>query len=241
LEVWASIDLLEGKVVRLVKGDIASTIIYSTNPLHVARRFEALGFDGIHIVNIDAALNRGDNNTKLIKEIVSSVSGIRIQVGGGLRSREAAAALLDMGVDRVVIGTMLFTDTETVSRLVGEYGAERIVAALDHQAGRVVYRGWRKTSDLRISDGYKLVRELGLRYVLATSVDRDGTLTGPDKQTLMSLAPEDVSITYVSGGISSPEDVRELALLGCRGIVLGRVLYENLIPPTEFIRVVRER
>lgn len=241
MEVWASIDLLEGKVVRLVKGDIASTIVYSTNPLHVAKKLESLGFDGIHIVNLDAALGIGEDNTDLIKEIVSSLADTRIQVGGGLRSREAASALLEMGVDRVVIGTLIFTNSEVVSGLVGEYGAERIVAALDHQGGRVVYRGWKKSSDLRLSDGYKLIRELGLKYVLATSVERDGTLMGPDRLSLMGLTPEERGMTYVSGGISSPEDVKELSLMGVRGVIIGRAIYEDLIPPSEFVRTVRER
>jgi len=108
LEVWGSIDLLGGKVVRLVKGDPTSTIVYSNNPLHVARKLSSLGLDGLHIVDIDAALGRG-RNTEIIKSIIENTN-MKTQVGGGIRTFETAASLLDMGVSRVVIGTALFTN-----------------------------------------------------------------------------------------------------------------------------------
>ncbi len=238
MEVWGSIDLLEGRVVRLVKGDPTNTVIYSNNPIHVARKLSTLGLDGLHIVDIDAALGKG-RNTEIIKTIVENVN-TKTQVGGGIRTLEIATKILDMGVNRVVIGTALFTNHKLVSDIISSYGPERVVAALDYGRGGVVYKGWCLKAHMSLIEGYNMVKELSLKYVLVTAIERDGTMTGPDIESLSKLAPEDRAMTYASGGISTPQEVSELAKLNFRGIILGRALYEGLVPPNELISAARK-
>jgi phosphoribosylformimino-5-aminoimidazole carboxamide ribotide isomerase len=239
LEVWGSIDLLGGKVVRLVKGDPTSTTVYSNNPLHVARKLSSLGLDGLHIVDIDAALGRG-RNTEIIKSIIENTN-MKTQVGGGIRTFETAASLLDMGVSRVVIGTALFTNHKLVTDIMSSYGPERVVAALDYGRGGIVYKGWSLVAHMNLFEGYSLVKELSIKHVLVTAVERDGTMMGPDLELLSKLNPEDRAITYASGGISTPQEVSELARLSFKGVILGRALYEGLVPPSDLIAAARQR
>ncbi len=239
MEVWGSIDLLGGKVVRLVKGDPTSTIVYSNNPLHVARKLSSLGLDGLHIVDIDAALGRG-RNTEIIKSIIENVN-MKTQVGGGIRTFEMAASLLDMGVTRVVIGTALFTNHKLVTDIVSSYDSERVVAALDYGRGGIVYKGWSLVAHMSLFEGYSMIRELSIKYVLVTAIERDGTMMGPDLELLSKLKPEDRAMTYASGGISTPQEISELARLNFKGIILGRALYEGLVPPNDLITAARQR
>ncbi|MEM2003553.1 MAG: 1-(5-phosphoribosyl)-5-[(5-phosphoribosylamino)methylideneamino] imidazole-4-carboxamide isomerase [Nitrososphaerota archaeon] len=238
LEVWGSIDLLGGKVVRLVKGDPTSTIVYSNNPVHVARKLSSIGLDGLHIVDIDAALGRG-RNIEIIKTIIENVN-IKTQVGGGIRTVEMATSLLEMGVSRIVIGTALFTNQQLIKDILGSYDSEKVVAALDYGKGGVVYKGWSLIAHMTLEEGYNMVKELSIKYVLATAVERDGTMMGPDLELLSKLSPEDRAITYASGGISTPQEVSELAKLNFKGIILGRALYEGLVPPGDLVKAARQ-
>jgi len=239
LEVWGSIDLLGGKVVRLVKGDPSSIIVYSNNPLHVARKLSSLNLDGLHIVDIDAALSRG-RNTEIIKTIIEKV-GIKTQVGGGIRTLEVATSLLDMGVSRIVVGTALFTNHKLVTDIISSYGSERVVAALDYGRGGIVYKGWSLVAQMNLFEGYRMVKDLSIKYVLLTAVERDGTMMGPDLELLSRLSPEDRAMTYASGGISTPQEVSELVRLNFKGVILGRALYEGLVPSNDLISAARQR
>jgi len=241
VEVWASIDLLEGNVVRLIRGEIGNAIVYSTNPLHVVRKLTSYGFDGFHIVDLDRALGRG-SNLETIRRILQELRGFKVQLGGGMRDRASIGEALALNVDRVVLGTVLVTSPSLVQELVQEHSGERFVAALDYDpSGTVVYNGWTSRAAMQLSEGYRLVRSLGIRYVLATSVANDGTLSGPDVGRLSRLSPEDRAMTYVSGGISSVSHIRELRSLGVRGVVLGRVLYEQLVSPRNLIEAARSQ
>ncbi|MCS7094960.1 MAG: 1-(5-phosphoribosyl)-5-[(5-phosphoribosylamino)methylideneamino] imidazole-4-carboxamide isomerase [Thaumarchaeota archaeon] len=239
MEVWASIDILEGNVVRLVRGEISNAIVYSTNPLQVARRLMNYGFDGIHLVDLDRAMGRG-NNIELIKRLIQEFRGIRVQVGGGMRDRRSIEEVLSVGAERVVLGTLVFTEPNVVAALISDHSPERFVAALDYDhTGRILIRGWSSAANMELSKGYELVTNLSIRYVLATSTFRDGTLLGPDLETLSALDPEQLSMTYVSGGVSTVEHVRTLSSVGVKGVILGRVLYENLVHPLSLISAAR--
>ncbi|MFZ8858824.1 MAG: 1-(5-phosphoribosyl)-5-[(5-phosphoribosylamino)methylideneamino] imidazole-4-carboxamide isomerase [Candidatus Caldarchaeales archaeon] len=239
LEVWASIDLLEGNVVRLIRGEVGNAIVYSTKPLHVVRKLTSYGFDGFHIVDLDRALGRG-SNFELIKSILPELRGFKVQLGGGMRDRESITSALTLDVDRVVLGTVLMKSPSLVRELVEGYSGDRFVAALDYdQTGTVVYNGWTSRARMRLKEGYAHVRALGIMHVLATSVANDGTLSGPDLGRLMELDEGERSITYVSGGISSVSHIRALKSLGVRGAVLGRVLYEQLVSPRSLIGAAR--
>ena len=204
-------------------------------------RLTSYGFDGFHIVDLDRALGRG-SNFELIRNILPELRGFKVQLGGGMRDRDSIKDALALGVDRVVLGTVLVRSPSLVRELVEEYSGDRFVAALDYdQTGSVVYNGWTTRARMRLEEGYARVRALGIRHVLATSVANDGTLSGPDLERLKELGEDERSITYVSGGISSVSHIRTLKSLGVKGVVLGRVLYEQLVSPRSLIEAARSQ
>lgn len=238
MELWVSIDLLEGRVVRLVKGDLGNMFVYSNNPAYVAGQLAATEIDGIHIVDIDAALNRG-SNLEIIREIVKNAKGKPVQVGGGLRSRERIKKVFELGVERIVVGTILFKDSGLVKELVKEFGPEKLIAALDFNNEGIVYEGWSMTSLMRLEDGFRLVDDLSLKYILMTSVERDGTLQGPDLSFFEKIPAERRTLIYASGGITTPREVKMLSSIGYKGVILGRAYYEKLAPIKEYIKAAK--
>jgi phosphoribosylformimino-5-aminoimidazole carboxamide ribotide isomerase len=238
MELWVSIDILEGRVVRLIKGDLGNMFVYSNNPAYVASQLASTDIDGIHVVDIDAALNRGDN-MEVLKEIVKNAEGKAVQVGGGLRTRERVEAVFKIGVDRIVVGTILFKNRELVKELVRDYGPERLVAALDFNSEGIVYEGWSMTSLMRVEEGFRLVDDLSLKYILMTSVERDGTLEGPDLRFFEKVPAERRGSIYASGGITTPREVKILSSIGYRGVVLGRAYYEKLAPIRDYIKAAK--
>jgi phosphoribosylformimino-5-aminoimidazole carboxamide ribotide isomerase len=238
MELWVSIDLLEGRVVRLVKGELENTLVYSSNPAYVASQLASTDVDGIHIVDIDAALNRG-NNEQVIREILKNARPKMLQVGGGLRTMDRIVRMFEQGADRVVLGTILFRNGDLVRELVRIYGDERFLAALDFNAGGIVYEGWTMRSLMTIEEGLKLVDNLSLKYILMTSVERDGTLAGPDLTVFERISPEKRRNIYASGGITTPHEVKHLAQLGYRGVILGRAYYERLAPLKEYVKAAK--
>ncbi len=238
MEIWVAIDLLEGRVVRLMKGDLGNMFVYSNNPAYVARQLASTEIDGIHIVDVDAALNKG-NNIEVIKEIIKNAEGKAVQVGGGLRSRERVEKVFEIGAERIIIGTILFKNRELVKELVRDYGPERLVAALDFNKDGIVYEGWSMTSLMRIEEGLRIVDDFSLKYILMTAVERDGTLEGPDLRFLEKIPVERRGVIYASGGITTPREVKTLSSIGYRGIVLGRAYYERLAPLKEYIKAAK--
>jgi len=238
MELWVSIDLLEGRVVRLVKGDLGNMFVYSNSPAYVARQLASTEVDGIHVVDIDAALNRGDN-LESIREVVKVAEGKLIQVGGGLRTHERVERVFRLGVDRIVVGTILFKDSWLARALVREYGEERVIAALDFNRDGIVYEGWSMTSLMSVEEGFRLVDNLSIKYILMTSVERDGTLQGPDVGVFEEVPRERRPYIYVSGGITTPREVRLLSRAGYRGVVLGRAYYEKLAPIKDYIKAAK--
>ncbi|MCS7145534.1 MAG: 1-(5-phosphoribosyl)-5-[(5-phosphoribosylamino)methylideneamino] imidazole-4-carboxamide isomerase [Nitrososphaerota archaeon] len=238
MELWVSIDLLEGRVVRLIKGDLGNMFVYSNNPAYVAKQLASTEIDGIHVVDIDAALNRG-SNMEVIKEIVKNAKGKTVQVGGGLRTKERVEKVFETGVDRIVIGTILFKDKALVQELVNNYGPDRLIAALDFNNEGIVYEGWSMTSLMRLEEGFRLVDDLSLKLVLMTAVERDGTLAGPDIRFFQKIPAERRSHVYASGGITTPREVKMLSGIGYRGIILGRAYYEKLAPIKDYIKAAK--
>ena len=234
-ELLPSIDLLDGKVVRLIKGRLEDLIEYDRDPIELAKGFEGLGVDGIHVVDLGAAFGLNPNR-ELVKEIAREV-GIPVQVGGGIRSYEVAKELLDSGVDRIVLGTLAFEDEATLKRLLGEFGPDRVVVAIDYKSGSVVVRGWKRSSGLGLFDAVDRMKALGARLFLATNVERDGTLLGPDFETLSKLSRR--CEVYASGGVKALGDLLRLNSIGVKGVVIGRAYYEGLIDLRSAVRALK--
>ncbi|MEM2428999.1 MAG: 1-(5-phosphoribosyl)-5-[(5-phosphoribosylamino)methylideneamino]imidazole-4-carboxamide isomerase [Nitrososphaerales archaeon] len=227
MEVWASIDLMNSKVVRLKRGDPNSMKIYSDDPIAIAKKWMNLGVDGLHIVDLDAVLGKGDNQL-IITSIIKSVK-IPIQVGGGIRDFNHANKLLKEGVYRVVLSTLAFKNPFELKSLLKEYGDERVMVALDYKDNIVMINGWRVSTNTSLESALKRFKDGGVKLFLLTSIDRDGELCGPDFNTFELIKGiKDVGI-FASGGIRSLNDIIKLKDLGVRGVILGKAIYEGII------------
>ncbi|MGH9921667.1 MAG: 1-(5-phosphoribosyl)-5-[(5-phosphoribosylamino)methylideneamino]imidazole-4-carboxamide isomerase [Nitrososphaerales archaeon] len=225
MKIIPAVDLLDGKVVRLVKGDPNNKIVYSDDPIQTAKRWEHEGADALHIVDLDATLTRG-SNASIVKQITEKIS-IPVQVAGGIRSIDLAQELLK-NVDRVVLGTLAYEDSASVEKLVKEFGGDRIVVAIDQMQGKVMIDGWRKSSGMNMLDAIENFKQVNVKYFLLTSIDRDGTLSGPDIDALNKACSKNVNI-IASGGISKNEDISKVKQTGAYGVILGKALYDGKV------------
>jgi phosphoribosylformimino-5-aminoimidazole carboxamide ribotide isomerase len=226
MKIIPAIDLMEGKVVRLYKGDPSKKTIYSENPLEIAKKWESAGADIIHLVDLDATLGSGSNFDSL-KNIAESVK-IPVQVAGGFRSEKIIEEALKFAT-RVVIGTLAFKDKTTLGNLLTSYGNEKLVISVDHNDGLIVVNGWQETTKTSLIEAVNDFKKMGFSEYLSTSIVRDGTLQGPDLEPLKRINEIDGVNLIVSGGISNIGDVIKVKELNPFGVILGKALYENQV------------
>ena len=226
MKIIPAIDLMEGKVVRLYKGDPNKKTIYSENPLEIAKKWESAGADMIHLVDLDATLGSGSNFDSL-KNIVESVK-IPVQVAGGFRSEKIIEDALKFAA-RVVIGTLAFKDKTALDGLLATYSNEKLVISVDHNDGLIVVNGWQETTKTPLIEAVNDFKKMGFSEYLSTSIVRDGTLQGPDLEPLKKINEIDGVNLIVSGGISNIGDVIKVKELNPFGVILGKALYENQI------------
>jgi len=234
MKVIPAIDLMEGKVVRLYKGDPEKKTIYSDNPIEIAKKWEKEGADMIHLVDLDATLGRG-SNFDIIKKLVSEVS-IPVEVAGGLRDETIISKALSFS-SRVVIGTLAFQEKEILQKLLGSYGKEKIVISVDHVDGEILVDGWQKATGKNLIDAMKSFVEMGFSYFLLTNVSKDGTLEGPDLKFLEEACKIKNVNVISSGGISNISDITQVKAKNAYGVILGKALYENLISIKEVKKI----
>ena len=224
MEVIPAIDLRSGLCVRLYQGDYGRETVYSDDPVAVALRWEREGAPRLHVVDLDGAVEGSSVNSAVVQAITSAVS-IPVQVGGGIRSFEAAGALLAMGVGRVVLGTAAVRDPALVGRLCEERGSDRVVVAVDARDGMIAINGWTEGTAVRATSLVEGMSKLGVKRFLYTDISRDGTLTQPNFESVRELQEALDCAILASGGISSVEHVTRLATIGVEGAILGRALY----------------
>lgn len=237
MEVIPAVDIMKGRVVRLTRGDprLVRSYEHLGDPVSLARRWENEGASLIHVVDLDAALGLG-RNMDVIRSLLRSV-GVPVQVGGGIRSPETALRILSIGAERVIIGSLAFSDPKAVRELVREVGADRLVIALDNLGGAVVTRGWRESAGITVDEAAGRFRGMGVKLFLVTSVSRDGTLSGPDLETLSRLCGAGFDV-IAAGGIRSISDLLALKRMGVRGVVVGKALYDGMFSLSEALRAV---
>lgn len=225
MKVLAAIDIMNGDVVRLTKGDQLTKKVYSNDPIQVAKKWAKDGADMLHIVDLDAAFGNESNNLSIISEILDSVN-IPIQIGGGIRNTEIFEKIVKMGFSKIVVGTMAYRNVNELRLLSKNYG-DKIVISLDEINGKVMIEGWKSSSDYKVEDAINKFNELGISNFLLTSIIKDGTLSGPDIVTLNSINTDRKSKIIASGGISSLVDVLRVRSIGCDSVILGKALYEE--------------
>ncbi len=223
MKVIAAVDIMGGSVVRLVKGDSANKTVYSNDPVETAKKWEAAGADMLHIVDLDAAFANG-NNAELTAKIAGAVR-IPVQVAGGIRSSEKAEEMLSKA-SRVVLGTMAYSEPEVVRKL-AKKNFGRIVISIDQAGGKVMVKGWKESTGTKVADAISQFASMGVDEFLLTSIERDGTLQGPDVRTLADAA---VSARIIaSGGIASLEDIVKVRSAGCSSVILGKAMYDGRV------------
>ncbi len=238
--VIPAIDLSEGQVVRLRRGDMAQRTVYSSDPVAVARRWADAGAQIIHVVDLDGAVSGRPRNLAILERIASAVDA-QIEFGGGLRTMEAIRQALDAGASWAILGTAALSDRGLLSAALAEF-ADRVIVAIDARDGRVAVEGWTKTTDVDAADLAREMERFGVRRLLCTDIATDGMLSGPNISGLRRIA-EAVSIPIIaSGGVSSIVDIlalRQIEQLGIIGVVVGRALYENRLDLAQAISAAR--
>lgn len=222
MRVIPAIDIMGGSVVRLVKGDASNKVVYASDPVGTAKKWEAAGADMLHVVDLDAAFS-ASSNTEIIHKIAEAVK-VPVQAAGGIRSQDAAEAMLSK-VSRVVIGTMAYSDQDAVRKL-AKKNPGRVVISIDQSGGNVMVKGWKESAGVKVADAISQFKSLGIEEFLLTSIERDGTLGGPDIQALAEATRSGARI-IASGGISSVEDVIKVRCAGCSSVILGKAMYDG--------------
>ena len=226
MKIIPAIDLMNGQVVRLYKGDPSRKTVYSDDPVDVARQWESAGADILHLVDLDATLGIG-SNLDMIKKILDSVS-ISVEVAGGLRSRLLAMEMAKVS-ERIVLGTLAFKEKALLKTLLSDLGSEKIVISVDHKDGEIVIHGWQKGTGVKLIPAMKEFLDMGFTEFLLTNVSRDGTLEGPDLEFLEQACLLPNANVIASGGISDVNDVKDVKQKNPFGVILGKAMYENKV------------
>ena len=241
LQLIPALDLMDGKIVRLTHGDPKTAKVYNQfgGPLETAKKWKVEGARKIHIIDLDAALGSGDN-LSVIAEIVESID-LPIQVGGGIRKVEAAEKLLKLGVNQVILGALAFNQPKAVTQIQREFGAESVIVALDNKDGKIMVAGWKTATGMGMKEALEKFAALGVTTFLVTSITRDGTLSGPDLDTLREACQYEGVAIIAAGGIGGLEDLRALKRVGVAGAVIGKALYEGRFTLKEALETIGER
>ena len=234
MKIIPAIDIMNGQVVRLYKGDPKQKTIYSDNPIEIAKKWEQNGADMLHIVDLDATLGMG-SNLSIIKKIIANVS-TPVEVAGGLRDESIVMGTAKIS-KRVVLGTLAFNDKIILKKLLENLGPEKIVISVDHKEGEIVTHGWQKGTGIGLIDAIKDFLAMGFSEFLLTNVNRDGTLEGPELKFLEQACQLENTNVIASGGISNVKDVQDVKEKNSFGVILGKALYENKITIEEAKKV----
>ena len=232
--IMPAVDIKNGKCVQLVQGEPGSEMVELENPELVAKHWEDLGARNIHVIDLDGTIN-GIDSLNTIEKILNEVS-IPIQLGGGIRSLDYARQLLNLDIERLIIGTMGIQHPETITELSDEYGSDRIMISLDSKDNKVVIKGWREKIDKSPVELSSEFKEYGAGSILFTNVDVEGLLGGFYTDPVVELKESvDIPIVY-SGGITTIDDIKKLNESGVDGIVIGSALYKDKIDLTEALK-----
>lgn len=229
IEIIPAIDIIGGQCVRLTQGDYSQRTVYSSDPVEIAKSYEAIGIRRLHVVDLDGAKAAAPQNLDTLRKIATATK-LDIQYGGGIKSGEALKAVLETGANRAICGSVAITAPERFGEWLAAYGPEHIILGADTKAGKVAINGWLESSETDVQTIVRRFAERRLRQVICTDISRDGMLEGPNFElytTLQSEFPE-VDIT-VSGGISSLDDIVRLDDMGLRSVIVGKAIYEGHI------------
>lgn len=235
--LFPAIDLIGGQAVRLVKGDYNQKTVYSNSPTEVAKGFFEAGAEFLHVVDLDGAKSGNTDNISVIADIIKE-SGLKVEVGGGIRSEEVIKKYIDAGVYRVILGTVAVTDPGFCREMTEKYG-EKIAVGVDIKDGFVAIKGWTEVADKTCFDFCKELEEMGVKTVICTDISKDGLLSGTNLELYRRLQSEFNIDFTASGGVSSLDDIRALMEIGVYGAILGKALYTGDVDLKEAVEVTK--
>lgn len=234
--IYPAIDLRGGRVVRLKQGDPGRETAYNTDPPAVAQRWQDAGATWLHVVNLDGAFGEvGPANLEALASILTA--GLRVQFGGGMRDMDGIRRALDLGVTRVVLGTVAVENPVLVQAALDLFGPERIAVGIDARDGIVRVRGWQEAAPLKAADLAQRWADMGGRWLVFTDIARDGVGTGVNVAATANLAQTTGLDVIASGGVAGLDDVRRVRNAGLSGVIIGRALYEGQVDLARAIRI----
>jgi len=237
--IFPAIDIKDGVCVRLIKGDFRQITAYENTPIDQATKYFQNGFNHIHIVDIDGALHGRPVNSILIKEIIKKVKA-KIQIGGGIRTIEDISRWIEMGIDRVVMGTAAVENLELLETACNKF-QNKIAVSLDAKDGLIALSGWKKQTNISIIDFIKKIQNFGVSRIIYTDINRDGTKQGPNIKDTVELSSKATIPLVISGGVSSLEDIKKVKSLNdsnIEGIIVGKSIYDGDIKISDLAELI---
>ena len=229
MRIIPAIDIIEGKCVRLTKGDYDTKKIYNENPIEVAKEFEDAGIQYLHVVDLDGAKASHIVNYKVLEQIATKTN-LRIDFGGGLKSDEDLRIAFESGANQITGGSIAVKNPSVFESWVSKFGADKIILGADCNNEKIAVSGWQEESDLTVIPFIQGYQSKGISYVICTDISKDGMLQGPSFGLYERILKETPGIKLIaSGGISTFDEIPQLANLGCEGVIIGKAIYENRI------------
>lgn len=235
MNIFPAIDLYDGKVVRLYKGKYDEMTVYSDDPLEIAKKFEDDGAEYIHIVDLEGAKDGLVHAFDTVKTIIENTF-LKVEIGGGIRSEETIKKYVNLGVDKVILGTIAVTDDKFLTEMVSNYN-DKIAVGVDIKDGYVAIKGWTEKSSISCDDMFSHLNELGISRVICTDISRDGAMKGTNLELYKNLSQRYNVNIIASGGVSTMDDLKSLREMDLYGAIIGKAYYTGAIDLKEAIGI----
>ena len=235
--ILPAIDLYDKKAVRLYKGDYNEMTVYSNNPIEIARKFQECGAEFIHMVDLEGAKNGTTPNIDEVRKVVE-YTDLKVEIGGGIRDEETVQKYIDLGVERVILGTAAVTDDDFLRKMVSKY-KEAIAVGVDLKDGYVAIKGWTEKSQLTADEFFKHLSDIGVKTVICTDISKDGAMQGTNRELYKELSKKYPMDIVASGGVSSIDDIKALREMNLYGAILGKAYYIGAVDLKQAVEVAK--
>lgn len=238
MKIIPAIDIIDGKCVRLSKGDYDTKKIYHENPLDIAKEYEANGIQYLHLVDLDGAKAKTIKNLMTL-EMLASQTNLIIDFGGGIKTRESLESAFNAGANQVTIGSIAVENPELCEEWITEFGGEKLILGADCLDRKIKTSGWLTDSDLDVLDFIQSYENKGIKEVICTDISKDGMLKGPSFELYQEILKQSEIALIASGGISSMQELEDLKKIGCSGAIIGKAIYEGKISLMELQKFIQ--
>lgn len=238
MRIIPAIDIIDGKCVRLSKGDYNTKKVYNENPLEVAKEFEANGIQYLHLVDLDGAKSQHIVNYKIL-ETICSKTNLKVDFGGGLKSDKDLKIAFESGANQITGGSIAVKNSDVFKGWLQQYGSDKIILGADCNNRKIATTGWLETSELDVVDFIKQYEQNGVSYVICTDIAKDGMLQGTSNELYQEILNTTNVKLIASGGVSCFDDLLKVQEIGCEGVIIGKAFYENRITLTELKNIIK--